>query len=232
MTKTIIAYDDNLGLPANLASDLNCTVCAYHDLAKLLKDFEETENMQAIFVPAGTLLYIKNYHILAQSLIGPLKTLKSNLVSLQNLDVQTINNNTLGRVNQYCTTSFWAPLLFLKNILARQTQLNFINTLSFPDMLHKTATSLIDCSMVWDAILRQCPDDTSKVKVLGSYEELPTPLILSKRENEMLKSKFIKFISTDNKGYFSGFAEPDNNLINNFVTNIKSVSNYFVISAK
>ena len=108
--KIKIGYDDNLGLPGDFSEALDCELIAYHDLGNMISAFER-KILFAVFVPTGTLPYLSKYEILTQALIGieQIPTLQTKFIALEPIAITEIPNQVIGRVNRYCTTSFWAP---------------------------------------------------------------------------------------------------------------------------
>lgn len=234
MNKIKIGYADNLGLPNDFADAIGCSLIAYRDLGKMFEALEN-QTLAAIFITAGTLPYIKNYKIVAQSLFGPLGllTLQSNFVSPNSISISNINHLLLGRVNQYCTTSFWSPLIYLMKILPQHTTLTFKDTDDHPDMLRKTAAKKLDCSMIWDIVLKKHPQDANKVHELFHKNDLPTPIIVSRTElPDEIKQKLITFKSVDHQSFFTGFQKPNLIAINHFIAAMQKSSQYFNIVVK
>ena len=63
MQKIRIGYDNNLGIQNDFAKTVQCDVVGYQDISHLVKDFSSQE-LNAIFVQAGTLPYLNNYESL------------------------------------------------------------------------------------------------------------------------------------------------------------------------
>lgn len=135
--KIKIGYDDNLGLPNDFPEAIGCEITAYHDLGQMIDEFVK-QNLSGLFIPAGALPYIKQYDIVSQAQFGSENkiTLKAFFVTTRNIAVQDVANSSIGRVNQYCTTSFWAPLIYLMDFLPRNTSLKFQDTDGFQNMLN------------------------------------------------------------------------------------------------
>ena len=234
MDKIKIAYDDNLGLPADFVEWVGCDIVSYHDLSEMTHVFED-DSVYGMFIPAGTLPYLQNYEIISQALFGSENktTLQSNFVSTNNIILTDFDHQVLGRVNQYCTTSFWAPLIYLKQFLPKDTTLNFKNTNGFADMLHKAAMEEIDGAMVWDIILQQRPQDAAKVQPLFNKSDLPTPVIvIRKGSDDSIKDKINTFITSDKKAFFNGFRAPEVKPLDQFVFDMKAAQAYFHILQK
>lgn len=97
-------------------------------------------------------------------------------------------------------------------------------------MLHKTAEDIVDCSMVWDIIMQQHPQDSNKVHELFNKHDLPTPVIVSKKGVDIdIEGKLQNFISQDKAFFFNGFSKPDMQLINQFILDTQKASKFFHI---
>ncbi|MDP1602592.1 MAG: hypothetical protein Q8M03_04940 [Legionella sp.] len=228
MNTLLLGYDDNLGLPDDFIT-IPLKTKAYHDIKQLLHDFE-TNKLPLVFVPAGTLPYLTSYSMIAQATFGLQQALHltSVLVNKKKMSLSEIVSSQFGRVNQYCTTSFWAPLIYFMEKSVSTNFINFIDTKGFQDLLFKVADQSIDTAMVWDIILQDNPEATQRVEELGSKNDLPTPLILSKLPiAETLKNSIINFKSSDKKSFFNGFKAVDVDLINNFRERIMSAIKHF-----
>ena len=227
-----IGYDDNLGLPTDFAETIGCDIVAFHDLDKMLQSYNAKE-LSAMFLPVGALPYLKNYNILSQSILslGNKITLKTDFVSALPISIADIPQKMIGRVNQYCTTSFWAPLICFMSYFPQGTELHFINTDGFQDMLHKVAEKKIDCAMVWDIILHQNAKDANQVKILFCKDDLPSPVIIGHEGfDTAIQEKINQFRTTDKDAFFKGFQAVNQDMINSFLKDIEKVTNYFSLS--
>jgi hypothetical protein len=228
MNDFIFGFDDNLGLPNDFIGKINLKIRSYHELGTMVKDFEQGQ-LSMIFLPVGTLPYVKgNYTIIAQASIGQERknTIKTKLVTAKNLKLVDIARVFLGRVNPYCTTSFWAPLIYLMHQGVAKGSIRFIDTNGFEDMLAKTAKQKIDAAMVWDVILEKYPQ--YKVQELASIDNLPTPVIIAQQEiPAVLQEKVTRFCSDDKTSFFNGFTKPNLTLIHNFKDQMALAESYF-----
>lgn len=234
MEQIVIGYDDNLGLPSDFRLAIGCDIISYHNLAEMIKDFNE-QKLLGIFIPSGTLPYLDNYEIISQATFGSNHklTLQTNFVSTKNLSLLNIKTSTIGRVNKYCTTSFWAPLIYLMDFIPKHTLLKFEDTNGFQDLLFKTAEGQIDCSMVWDIILQENPDAANKVHQLFNKNDLPTPVLIGRPGfPSNIKEKINHFKTTDIKAFFNGFQPADIRGINQFQQAIQKSIQYFNIPMK
>lgn len=229
MNNLRIGYDDNLGLPADFSEKIDCEITPYHELGNLVSAFEN-DNLDAIFIPVGTIPYIKNADIVAQSLFSHEKklTLQSNFVSTKAITVTDIPKLRLGCVNQYCTTSYWAPMIYLMNFLPIGTMLTYQFTNGFVDLLHQTVEKKIDGAMVWDIILKEQQEDASQVKEFFSLSHLPTPVIVAK-SGTSIPTELTTFISDDDQAFFTGFKSPNMESIHYFLEAVDHALQHFKI---
>lgn len=228
MSTLLLGYDDNLGLPEDFI-DIPLKTKAYHNIKQLLHDFE-TNKLDLAFVPAGTLPYLTSYCTIAQATFGAEhgRHLTSILVNRTKASLSNIESSQFGRVNQYCTTSFWAPLIYFMEKSKAKDAINFIDTNGFQDLLFKVVDHTIDTAMVWNIILKDNPKATACVEELGSKNDLPTPLILGKLPiPETLKDSISNFTSNDKKAFFNGFTTVDEDLLNNFREQILAAIKHF-----
>lgn len=232
MYKIKFGYDVNLGLPSDFASVLNLDAVSYFDIGKMIQDFEQKE-IACMFIPAGTLPYLKEYELIAQALFGSEKTteLRTQFVTTKKISIHNIPQLTLGRVNKYCSTSYWAPLIYLMNFLPSKTNITFKDTNGFQDMLHKTATDKLDASMVWDIILQQNANDASIVRELFEKSDIPTSVIVSHEGfSAALTDQISLFNSNDSKAFFTGFQTPDREVINQFIAAMQFAGEHFNVA--
>lgn len=95
------------------------------------------------------------------------------------MTLEEVKNSSIGRVNKGCTTSFWASLLCLMEVLPKNTQLTFHHTEGFKDLLFKTAGGALSSSMVWNIILELNPAAADKVRQFLKKDGLYPHLLLS-----------------------------------------------------
>jgi hypothetical protein len=229
--KIKVGYDDNLGLPSDFSVEMDCDIVPFHDLATLTDAFAKKE-LAIMFIPAGTLPFVKEYEIISQSLFGVENsvTLSSIFVTTQDITITDIPNCTIGRINRYCTTSFWAPMISLMYYLPKNTKLIFKEANGFQDLLHETAKNEIDCCMIWDIYLKKNPNDAAKVRSLFTLSHLPSPIMLAQPGlGEATKQKINAFRTTDPLSLFRGFQAPVIDDLKHFMDQMKAAAEYFDI---
>ncbi len=208
-----------------------------HELGELLSSFEKG-HLQAAFVPVGTLPYITSeYEIVAQATLGSCQTgLKSKLVVRS--DEQEAQAATaslrLGRINQYCTTSYWAPMISLMHEPTLGTRLEFIDTNGFDDLLESVIDGRSQGAMVWDAVLRKHPDWEGQLHVRFDRKELPAPIVIVRgRANLEARAKLSPLLQSNGQDrdnlYFNGLVEPDRQQIAAFKEEMSAARKYFTV---
>ncbi|KTD14784.1 hypothetical protein Lgra_0487 [Legionella gratiana] len=221
-----IGYDDNLGFPRDFTKAVPCELIAYHQLSKMITAFDK-EKLWGIFTPAGTLPYLKQGVILAQACLQP--AIQADFVTPKNLSILDLNTQVLGRINPYCTTSFWGLLIALMPHFPKGTILEFKETNGFYDLLEQTTLGNVDGAMVWNRILKKFPDKADKVHVLFTQKNLPPPILYVQSHESQLIEKITRFTTQDKQFLFSGFKKPDDLLLGPFIDNMKNVTSHFII---
>ena len=177
-----IAYDDNLGLPAGTAEHLGCTTHAFHELGELLAALESGE-VDAAMIPAGTIPYLHAApEVVAQATMSGGRTSLTSALITTAPDVATATSalgRRLARVNRYCTTSYWAPLITMVEHTPRGTRVEFFDADGFADMVASTLDGRSEAAMVWDHVLAQHPELAPVSRQLLCTHELPTPLVVA-----------------------------------------------------
>lgn len=225
MSAVTIAFDDNLGLPGDFASRLNCELVSFHDLDAMLAAFANG-SVKGMFAPCGALPYVHNdYEILAQATFGAARSLR--LQSRFVVPAGTTGEDTLfpnGRVacvNRFCTTSYWAPMLAMMERTAAGTPVQFYAAAGFDDMLFAVTDGRADGAMVWDAVLDRHPDAHAKTQEIFVYDALPTPVMLANSsmnsQDQARLREALNGYTSDSPGYFNGFSAADLDAVRAFV---------------
>lgn len=227
-----LGFDDNLGLPLVFLEQSNLKTKPYHDLSSMLSDFKN-EVTQLIFTPAGTLPYINRYYeLIAQASfrLGDTNRITAHLVTAGEISLSDVTESKIGRINPYCTTSFWGLLIYLLDKTKKGTTIDFIETNGFQDLLIKTANKEVDVAMVWDIVSDTNPDVAKKTHSLGIKHDLPTPVIIANTPiPESLINKITHFKSaTDVENlFFNGFMEVDLDLLSGFREQMALAATHF-----
>jgi hypothetical protein len=231
MTIHSFGFDDNLGLPAKFSAYAGVNLKSYHELGEMVEDFEK-QNLSMMFIPCGTLPYLtKFYTIIAQATLGRDYNTFINvkLVTAQDLSLEQSVKNSFGRINPYCTTSYWGLLLFLMEHYPSAKTIHFIQTEGFQDLLLKTHQKAFGCGMLWDKVLEQNPLITKELKVLGEKSNLPTPVIVANTAvDSALIHRLTHFRFEEKNGFFNGFTRPNLSFINSFLEQMKKALIHFI----
>lgn len=229
--------DDNLGLPEGFAEQVGVEIVMEHELDTLVNAFVKNE-LPVMLIPVGTLPYIKaDYDIIAQTTFGPqnIKTLTSIFIVPKNSPVNSIESVAslkLGRVNQFCTTSFWAPMIALLDQTQPGTHLDFHNTKGFPDLLSAVNDGRVEGAMLWDIILKQHSEAASHTMEVFRLDTLPAPIIIanktvSESDKKQLREKILAYKTSQSKAFFTHFETPDHQAILNFQQKMQTCIAHF-----
>lgn len=231
MEKIILGYDINLGLPEDFNKKINASTKGYQDLTTMVDDFN-ARRLDFIFIPVGTLPYLNDYQIVSQAIFFStgLTELTSQFITTKDINIDNVAQNTLGRVNKYCTTSYWAPMIYLMHYLPKKTVLHFQDTNGFKDLLIKTVKQEVAACMLWKIIIRQNVKLAEKAHTLFQLNSLTTPIIIANKNNHFPKKfreKINHFKTDDANSYFSGFTQPNSKSIRNFLAQIQMAVEHF-----
>ena len=243
-----IAYDDNLGLPAGTAEHLGCTTRAFHDLGELLAALESGE-VDAAMIPAGTLPYVQAApyrhtapRIVAQATLPGGRTRLTSVLVTTAPDTanasQTLGRR-LARVNRYCTTSYWAPLITMVEHTPRGTRVEFVDAAGFADMVVSTMDGRSDAAMVWDHVLARHPELVAASRQVLRTDELPTPVVVVapqlSAERRAALGRVLVGLGTPATGpgleapacAFDGFVAPEHTSIDRFTRRMRRAIDHF-----
>lgn len=232
-----IAFDDNLGLPDDFASRLQCELMSFHELDAMLAAFSDG-SVHGMFAPCGALPYMQAYYeILAQATFGETRGLRlqSRFVVPDNDGVRAeFPNGRVACVNRFCTTSYWAPMLAMIDRTAGGTPVQFYAAAGFDDMLFAVTDGRSDGAMVWDAVLNRHPDAAAKTREVFRYDGLPTPVILAnssmpEQDKDRLRESLHSYVSASG-GFFNGFSAPDVDAVQAFVTRDRQAQQHYALA--
>lgn len=219
-----LAYDDNLGLPAELAAQLQCDAVPFHDVGAMIDAFERGE-VEAMFAPCGALPYVRTqYDAIAQATFGPdrRQAMQSRFVLRRDAqgDAGVLTSGRIGCVNVYCTTSYWAPMIARAKALPDGTPIAFRQATGFFDMLRGVCDGRSDAAMVWDAVLEQHPDDAAQTREIFRTDGLPTPVVLGNPHlaagDRARMTSVLSSYAAQSPWFFSGFTPADTQAVADF----------------
>jgi hypothetical protein len=233
MKELFIGFDDNLGLPDNFAQYTGLSLRSYHELDDMIRDFEN-KKLSLMFIPCGTLPYLEQpFSIVSQATLGPNhdNRIHVQLMTAKDLSLEESAHKVFGRINPYCTTSYWGLLIFLMEKFPAGTTINFRRVAGFQDLLDKTAQKVVERGMLWDKVLDKNPSTSSILTQLGEQSDLPTPLIIANTPiPDSLSYCLTHFQFDENNGFFNGFKAPDLKLIETFQQQMEKAQNHFLIN--
>jgi len=233
------AHDINLNFPAfdpswsDFFGESQCTPRAYFDLKRLTDDLLAGKPTAA-YLPAANDYFLradKSYRGIASALTGNgAQSLTSLLVVNSTSPITTLaelKGKRLGRINGYCTTSYFAAAIFLqrhgffindffaeiRDVGARQKQIDAV------------LAGTVDATMVDADTYASLPENAAKTRVLGEVDQLPTPVVIARsdapasfvdelkqnllsepRDEDELFSGFIDYEETIDERFFSDAA--------------------------
>lgn len=230
MAMYAFGFDKNLGLNSQFPESIPCQIISTTMIFDLIKGFV-TGQLDALFIPVGTLPHITtSYEIIAQATLRYSKeiSMQARFYSLDMKNLDQIERKIIGRVNPFCTTSYWAALLLLMPLLPKGTKLRFKDTQSFENLVDQTATGNVDGSMIWDRVIKKHPEQVKKLSAFNQIDLLPTPVLIARKNLAATLIKQIQHFQTnDAEGYFSGLTLPNQVLINRFIKDITAAESYF-----
>lgn len=229
-------FDDNLGLPPGVADAPDIEPVSFHDIGALLDAFISGD-LDACFAPAGSIPTLGDtpYVLVAQAQVHGSPRLHSRMVMRRGdaLDEPeaTITAPT-GYINEWCTTSYWAPMILLRAATEPGTALPFRPADGFDDLLAGVVEGRSDVAMVWDQVLARHPDHAAAIEVLGELTDLPAPIVygradLGDDDRQRLADALTGSPIDDPHSFFDGFAAPDTATIEAFARELEAVQEHF-----
>lgn len=225
-----VAVDDNLPLPSDLPSRTGAVLSSHHRLEEMV-DAVASKEAVAMFAPVGLLPAFESaagvpYDIVAQATVGRSRSQRigSRLVVRRDSPVRTPEEAIQGRVarvNGFCTTSFWAPLVSLADRLPAGTPVTFADCAGFTDMLASVVDGRSDAAMVWDVVLGREAELAAQVRPLIADVALPAPVVVVRRDAPAASAHLTETLTgyrphQEEDGFFSGLDRPDLTLIERF----------------
>jgi ABC-type phosphate/phosphonate transport system substrate-binding protein len=231
-----LGYDDNLGLPGSVGTTDGIEPVSFHDIAALVQAFSSGD-VGAIFAPAGALPSLAGiaYEVLSQARVRGRTSMESRLVVRTDdscASAAEAAGLTMGCINEFCTTSYWAPMITLLDATPVGTALHLRRVTGFDDLLAKVADGTNEVAMVWDQVLDRHPDEAAEMHVLATRQDLPAPLVfgradLPETDRTLVAGAFAGAVVDDPAAFFDGFGAPDDVAIDAFAGRLASVQAHF-----
>lgn len=236
-----LAYDDDLGLPPAIASSWAIEPTACHDVGRMLGAFESGA-VDACFAPAGILgaLAPIGHTLVAQATVEGATTLASHLLVRADAPDATLDalaTSTLGFIDEYCTTSYWAPLFTLIDEVPAGGTVPFRSCTGYDDLLAALVEGRVDGGAGWDQVLARHPAEAVRTRVVAVETDLPAPLVyargdLSAADARVLRRTFLDARIDDAASFFDGFAEPDDECVTQFARRMAGVRSHYQLGSR
>lgn len=230
-----LGFDDNLGIPASVGSTDGIELVSFHDIAALVAAFAAGE-VGAIFAPAGALLALEDveHEVLSQARVAGRTAMESRLVVRADERCGSAADAaelSMGCINEFCTTSYWAPMITLLDTTPVGTALHLQRVAGFDDLLESVAGGRTEVAMVWDQVLSRHPDEATGLRAVAARTDLPAPLVfgradLSPADRARVADAFAGAVAGPT-AFFDGFGPPDDELVDAFATNMAAVRAHF-----
>jgi phosphonate transport system substrate-binding protein len=189
----VLAHDGNLLLPVDDAAwrafldRHGLHAAAYDDMAKLTVALKR--NVTAVsYLPAANYFYLRDdasYEPVASALYAADQTprLSSVLVVTKSSGIAALDQlrgRRLGYVHRYCTTSYFAPALLLRE--NHDAVADFFAALiqipAYQAQIDCVVAGSVDATMVQEDVWLKRPANAEATRVIARLDALPTPLVI------------------------------------------------------
>lgn len=224
--KHIFVVDKNLRFPIHnfLWQDFfhkfNVIHSAYIDIKQMTQELK-THAALLSYLPAAAYFDLRAdpfYHPIANALFASNHTSKINSVLIVSKKspintLEDLKGKSYGYINQYCTSSYFAPSIFLwKHGFSFHKFFGSTKAVG-PWQLQIDAVTHgeVDATMVQEDLWLKIPENAEKTKIIGKEKELPSPLIVcAKNVDKVLLEDFQKVLfspksEASSHALFSGF---------------------------
>ncbi len=190
------AHDINLNFPAfdpswgEFFGQSQCTARAYFDLKRLTDDLL-AGTPTAAYLPAANDYFLrddKRYHGIASALTGNgAQTLTSLLVVNKASPIASLaelKGKRLGRINGYCTTSYFAAAIFLQRhgFSIKDFFAEIRDVGAWQKQIDAVLAGTVDATMVDADTYASLPENAATTRVLGEVDQLPTPVVIARTD--------------------------------------------------
>lgn len=238
----LLLLDDNLGLKdATLleACNENFSIIKLVDLDHLVATIKKEMPIIA-YVPVAIAFEFRNdptCYPVASALVGNTGSNTTSSLWIVRNDAKfeqigDLKGTRYGRINRYCTSSFLAPAIVLKQ--NRLSVNDFfaeivdvpVQTGNWQNQIDQVIEGKIASTMVSEAAWLAKPDNAQKTRVIAKKDRLPSPVIIIKAQDRVdLSDRFLPcFINQRRSGdaMFSGFARCRGESLAGFYKEIES----------
>jgi ABC-type phosphate/phosphonate transport system substrate-binding protein len=221
------AHDINLNFPAfdpswgDFFGESQCRARAYFDLKRLTDDlFAGTPT--AAYLPAANDYFLRDdkcYRGIASALTGKgAQTMRSVLVVSQTNPITSLDElkgKRLGRINGYCTSSYFAAAIFLQRhgYCIKDFFAEIRDVGAWQKQIDAVVAGTVDVTMVDADSWASLPENATTTRVLGEVDQLPTPIVIARTDAPVsfvddLKQHLLSEPRNEDE-LFSGFVDYD-----------------------
>ena len=238
-------YDSNLGFP--IGQDIwqdfftqgHCSVFGTNNIELMSQNLGSDSDLFA-YIPVVCLYNLRkipNIQGLVSATTGKSgsPTTSSVLIVKQEVHLENLadlGGKTYGRINQYCTSSFFAPSLYLSDNGFRFQDF-FGKVIDVPvrpgnwqNQIDQVISGVVDATMVDENTWLSNPKNAEQTKIIGRIDGLPCPIIVSK---SIVSTQFLDSLremlfasQRDTSAMFSGFIPYTGDSINTFFEKIST----------
>lgn len=226
MDETLIfAIDRNLGFLdkdphwQSLFEKFHIRVVFYDDMKKLTEDLEKN-TIPFAYLPSAEFFYFKGdryYTPIANAIFTATGTTSNRAVLITAKEspiasFEGLKGKKLGYIHPYCTSSYFAPALFLKqhNYSIHQFFSELKQVGAWQSQIDAVIAGKVDATMVLENVWRHLPENAQKTKILAFQDQLPSPVVLCGKDvdeklKEGLKEALFSYKEINPHALFSGF---------------------------
>jgi phosphonate transport system substrate-binding protein len=192
----IFAHDANLGFPLDdpawrqLFSRHGVRASGYRDMAALTRDLE-AGSIACSYLPAANYFYLRRvptYAPIGSAIYAAERTpsLKSVLVVGKEsaiAGIDDLHGKRLGYAHRYCTSSYFAPALLVREHGYRIDELfaALIEVAPYQGQIDAVLSGTVDATMVEEDVWLRQTENSETMMVLARKDHLPTPLMVVDR---------------------------------------------------
>lgn len=240
-------HDSNLGFPIgqdtwqDFFTQGQCNVFSTNNIESISQNLENDSNIFA-YIPVVCLYQVRKIqeiHGLVSATTGKIGSPTTSSVLIvkrgSNIkDLSGLRGKTYGRINQYCTSSYFAPAIHLSdNGFHFQDFFGTVQNIpvspgNWQNQIDQVISGAIDATMVDENTWLNNPKNAKETEIIGRVDGLPCPIIVDKsiRTAPFLESfkGMLLASSRDTSVMFSGFIPYDEDSVDVF---FKRISNAF-----
>lgn len=222
-------HDSNLGFPIgqdiwrDFFTQCQCTVFGTNDIKLIIQSLQNDSNIFA-YIPVVCLYQVRKIqeiHGLASATTGKSGSPTTSSVLIikrgSNIkDLSGLRGKTYGRINQYCTSSYFAPVIHLSDNGFRfqdffgKVQNIPVSPGNWQNQIDQVISGAIDATMVDENTWLSNPKNAKETEIIGRIDGLPCPIVVSK---SIVNTQFLDLFKAtllssprDNSAMFSGFS--------------------------